>query len=155
MTNRFLFARYALSFALVAFCAFGLGMQAHAQLLTGPSSTGANSTSIGGSNSSGANTSIGGSNSNTSNTGLQSPLKDTDLASLLNDLLNFVITIGGIAVVLMLVYVGFKFVAAQGNASALEEARTMLMWTVIGALILLGAKAIEAGIQATVQTLSS
>jgi hypothetical protein len=111
-------------------------------------------TSLVGNNSSNNSTSLVGNNSG-SNTGLTNPLKDSDLTSLLNDLLNFAITIGGIAIVLMLVFVGFKFVAAQGNSSELEAARKMLFWTVVGALILLGAKAIEAGIQATVQSISS
>jgi hypothetical protein len=117
-------------------------------------------TSVIGNNSSSNSTSVIGNNASanagcSSGSGLTSPLKDCDLVSLLNDLLNFAITIGGIAIVLMLVFVGFKFVAAQGNPSKLADAQRMLFWTVVGALILLGAKAIEAGIQATVQSISS
>jgi hypothetical protein len=64
-------------------------------------------------------------------------------------------TIGPVIVILMLVYVGFKFVTAQGSDSALTEARKMLLWTLVGALVLLGAKVIAIGIQATVQALST
>jgi hypothetical protein len=75
------------------------------------------------------------------------------LSSFLISILKIVIEIGSIVVVLMIVYTGFKFVVARGNASELEEARRMLLWTLIGALILLGAQAIAMGIQATVQAL--
>jgi hypothetical protein len=53
----------------------------------------------------------------------------------------------------MLVFVGFKFVTAQGSDTKIVEARQMLLWTVVGALILLGAKAIQEGIIATVKAL--
>jgi Type IV secretion system pilin len=71
----------------------------------------------------------------------------------MTNILQFVIEIGSIIVVLMLVYVGYLFVIAQGNPSKLASARSALLWTVIGALILLGAQAIAMGIQATVTAL--
>jgi hypothetical protein len=77
------------------------------------------------------------------------------LESFLQSILAFVVKIGAIVVVLMLVFVGYKFVAAQGNEEALKDARRMLLWTVIGALILLGAQAISLGIQATVNAIST
>lgn len=69
-------------------------------------------------------------------------------------ILSFIIRIGAIAVVLMLVYVGYLFVIARGEPGKIIEARSALLWTVIGALILLGSQAIAYGIQATVQALS-
>ncbi len=53
----------------------------------------------------------------------------------------------------MLVYVGFLFVAAQGNEEKIRSARSALVWTLIGGLILLGATAISKVIQATANTL--
>lgn len=79
----------------------------------------------------------------------------TTLTTLLTSVLGFVTTIGSIVVILMLVYIGFLFVTAQGEPGKLTEAKTALMWTVIGALILLGAQAIQLGITATVQALST
>lgn len=75
------------------------------------------------------------------------------LGNFLINILDFVVRIGSIVVILMLVFVGYKFVVAQGNDSKIIEARSMLLWTVVGALILLGAQAIAIGIQATVQAL--
>ncbi|MDE2173184.1 MAG: hypothetical protein KGJ31_01100 [Patescibacteria group bacterium] len=77
------------------------------------------------------------------------------LVAFLNNILDFVIRIGSIAVILMLVYVGFLFVTARGEPGKISTARQALLWTVVGALILLGAKAISLGIQATVQALSA
>ncbi|MHB1163176.1 MAG: hypothetical protein ACYCZZ_01445 [Minisyncoccota bacterium] len=94
---------------------------------------------------------------------LINPLKGVDCSSgngnclmaFLNSILQFVIQIGVVVVILMLVYVGFLFVTARGEPGKITTARTALLWTVIGALILLGAQAIASGIQATVQALSS
>jgi len=88
------------------------------------------------------------------NVTLINPLKSgTSLESFLGNILDFIIRIGTIVVILMLVFVGYKFVVAQGVPGKIEEARNMLLWTVIGALVLLGAKAISVGILATVQAL--
>lgn len=96
----------------------------------------------------------GGTGTGGSSVTLINPLKSgTSVTSFLNNILDFVIQIGSIIVILMLVFVGFKFVVAQGKDAALVEARKMLLWTIIGALVLLGAKAISAGILATVQSL--
>lgn len=85
------------------------------------------------------------------NVTLFNPLKaGTSLSSLLSDILAFVIRIGVIVVILMIVYVGFKFVMAQGKPGEIEAAKKMLFWTLVGALILLGAQAIASAIQATV-----
>ncbi len=80
--------------------------------------------------------------------------KKTCLSDFLNKILAFVIQIGTIVVIFMLVYVGYLFVVAQGEPAKITAARQALLWTVVGALILLGSQAIAYGIQATVQALS-
>lgn len=77
------------------------------------------------------------------------------LMDFLNKILRLVIQVGAVAVVLMLVYVGYLFVVAQGNETKLTTAKTALLWTIVGALVLLGSQAISLGIQATVQALST
>jgi len=82
------------------------------------------------------------------------PLKSgTSLESFLTSILEFIIRIGSIAIILMLVFVGYKFVVAQGSDTKLSEAKNMLLWTIIGALVLLGAQAISLAIRATVKSL--
>jgi hypothetical protein len=87
---------------------------------------------------------------------LYNPLKSgTSLMSFLENILKVVIRIGAIVIVLMLVYVGFKFVTARGEPGAIKTAKDNLLWTVVGALVLLGATAIAKGIEATVQALGA
>lgn len=89
-------------------------------------------------------------------TTLINPLGDrATLNSFVVSILDLVIKIGSVVIVLMIVYIGFLFVKARGNESELTTAKTALLWTIIGALILLGAKAIAMGIQATVQAIST
>ncbi|MEK7099926.1 MAG: hypothetical protein AAB883_02195 [Patescibacteria group bacterium] len=92
-------------------------------------------------------------NGGTSGTGggLQNPLQNINsLPELVDAILTAIVRIGGIVLVLALVYVGFLFVAAQGNEEKIRNARSALLWTVIGGLILLGATAISAVIKGTV-----
>ena len=89
----------------------------------------------------------------TSGTGLQNPLQAQDLQTLLLEILGYVQLIGGIFLTLAIVFVGFKFVTARGNPEEVGKARSALMWTVIGGLLLLGAQAIAIVISSTVQSL--
>lgn len=99
-------------------------------------------------------------NTPSANTGrniiLANPLKGGgDVQTFLLSILDFVIKIGTIVVILMMVYVGYLFVVAQGKEAEIREARQALLWTVVGALILLGSQAIALGIEKTVQALST
>lgn len=75
------------------------------------------------------------------------------VSDFINNIMKLVIKAGTVAVILMLVYVGFLFVTAQGEPAAITKARNALLWTVVGALILLGSQAISLGIQATVKAI--
>ncbi len=84
---------------------------------------------------------------------LVNPLRAGSIPELLAIVLQGLVQIGSIILVLMLVWVGFQFVVAQGNEEKIRGAREALMWTVIGGLVLLGAQAIATLIQATVNAL--
>ncbi|MFZ2167354.1 MAG: pilin [Minisyncoccia bacterium] len=154
------FSLLTIAFLLVA--GFALPLSAEAQTCTSNSTYGsACTTASGGAGTCsfddfGGATCISSTSEGPVNTGttLKNPLKSgTSLSGFLNSILDFVIRIGTIAIILMLVFVGYKFVVAQGAPGKIEEAKKMLLWTVIGALILLGAKAISTAIQATVTAL--
>ncbi len=84
-------------------------------------------------------------------TTLVNPLGEgTTLECLLLDIIDLFIQLGSMVIVVMIIYIGFLFVAAQGNPEKLSGAKMMLLWTLIGGLILLGSKGIAIGIQATV-----
>jgi hypothetical protein len=84
---------------------------------------------------------------------LFNPLKATSLEGLLVDILAFIARLGFIVVVVMIIWVGFMFVKAQGNPSEIETAKKALLWTIVGGLILIGAQAIAMLVQATAASL--
>lgn len=63
------------------------------------------------------------------------------------------VQIGTLLLIFALVLTGFRFVSAQGNPGAVEEARKRLTWVVIGGLLLLGAQAFSLVIKATIESL--
>lgn len=87
--------------------------------------------------------------------GLINPLgSGTSLTQFVINVLHIVVRVGSIFIVLMIVYVGFLFVKARGAPGEITKAREALLWTIVGALILLGAEGIARGIQATVTAVS-
>ncbi len=83
---------------------------------------------------------------------IQNPLGDklTDLPSFMEALLDIVLKIGVPIVALAIIYTGFLFVSAQGNSEKLTTAKKALMYTLIGAALLLGAWMLANAIVGTV-----
>ena len=72
---------------------------------------------------------------------------------LIRIILEGVLQIGIPVVALAIIYSGFLFVFARGNTEALGKAKTTLMYTLIGAAILLGSWALAQMIGHTVDAL--
>ncbi|MCH8889345.1 hypothetical protein IID26_02905 [Patescibacteria group bacterium] len=85
--------------------------------------------------------------------GIQNPLKFNTFTEFLTTLLNIIITIAVPIVVLAIVYSGFLFVTAQGNETKLEKAKKVIVWTLIGGVLVLGAQVVATAIQGTVDEL--
>lgn len=82
---------------------------------------------------------------------LNNPLSNvTTVPELLEALLNIVVTIAVPIVVLFIILAGFKYVTARGNEQQTAEARRALTYSIIGAVVLIGAFAILAMINAFV-----
>ncbi len=94
-------------------------------------------------------------NCSSSGGGLCNPLKVNSIQELLVAVLGYLVQVGTVIIVLMMVYIGFEFVLARGNPTKLQKAREMLLWTIIGALIILGAQAISMGIASTITAISA
>ncbi len=77
----------------------------------------------------------------------------TSVSALLEKVLDILFQIGLPVLVLFIVYAGFQFVTAQGNAKKIEEAKAALFWAVIGGAILLGAKVISIALKGTISAL--
>ncbi len=85
---------------------------------------------------------------------LVNPLGSTrTLPELIDGILRIVLTIGIPVIALAIIYSGFKFVMAQGNATALQEARRNLLYVLIGAGILLGAYVIAEAVVGTINAI--
>lgn len=77
----------------------------------------------------------------------------TSIPNLIETILTGALRIGIPVVALAIIYSGFLFVFARGNSEKLTKARETLMYTLIGAAILLGSWAIAKMISATVLAL--
>lgn len=83
--------------------------------------------------------------------GIKNPIAPIDsIDGLLVTILNGLITLGVPVVALAIVYSGFLFVSARGNPEKLTKAKEALLYTVIGAAVLLGALAIAKMVKTTV-----
>ncbi len=63
---------------------------------------------------------------------------------------DIIIPLGGVIVVMAVIYSGFLFVTAQGNEEQLKRAKRAFTYTAIGAAILLGAWTIALVIENTI-----
>ena len=86
---------------------------------------------------------------------LENPLAFDSVAGFLTAILNAVITIAFPIIILFIVFIGFRFIAAQGKPEEITKVKTYLFWAIVGSLIVLGAQALSLAIQGTVQGLSS
>jgi hypothetical protein len=73
----------------------------------------------------------------------------TSIPQFIGKIVDLLINFGGVVVVFFIVLAGFKFVISQGNPEKLKDAKNMLKWTLIGAVVLLGSKVISEIIQST------
>jgi len=88
--------------------------------------------------------------------GFDNPIKGTDsIDALIAVILGFIVTVGTPIVVIMIIFSGFKFVAARGNPAKLEEAKRSLIWVLVGAAIILGATVLKSVITGTVADIRS
>ncbi len=78
---------------------------------------------------------------------------DCNIMTLIKAILNNIIMpIAAVGVVIWIIWAGFTFIQAQGNPKAIEEAKQRLLWSLIGAGILLGAAGISAVVENTVKS---
>ena len=84
---------------------------------------------------------------------LKNPLQFNTISGFLDAMLGALVIIATPIVVLMLVYSGFLFVSAQGNPEKLATAQKAIMWTIIGAVVVLGASVLASAIEGTVDNI--
>ena len=74
----------------------------------------------------------------------------TTIPEFLLALVDLIFLIAVPIIVIFIIYSGFLFVTAGDNESQITKARFVFMWTIIGALVLLGAKALSKAIETTI-----
>lgn len=84
---------------------------------------------------------------------LHNPIPADSLEEFIATILKGVIKVGIPLVVIMIIYSGFLFVTALGNTEKLSKAKDALLWSVVGAAVLLGSWAIAELIVDTVTTI--
>jgi hypothetical protein len=83
------------------------------------------------------------SNPGTLNINLFNPIKVGSIEEFLVTILNIIIVIATPIIVIFIIYSGFKYVMARGNASEIEEATKSLTYAIIGGVLIIGAVAIS------------
>jgi hypothetical protein len=79
----------------------------------------------------------------------------TTFSAFIDKILEVVITIATPIAVLAIIYSGFLFVKARGNEKGLTEAKTVLLWTLVGVMVLLGAQLLSSVIAGTITSLGA
>jgi hypothetical protein len=73
---------------------------------------------------------------------LNNPLRVETISDLLAAILNIVIVLAVPIIVFFIIYAGFLYVTARGNAQQVEQATRSLTYAIIGGVLVLGAVAI-------------
>ncbi len=84
---------------------------------------------------------------------IKNPIKANNLTNFIHDILNIFLEIGIPVITLFIIYTGFLFVSAQGNEEKLKTAKASLLWTLVGAALLLGSWVLAQAIQGTISQL--
>ena len=85
----------------------------------------------------------------------ENPLNFDSLSEFLVALLKVIIEIAFPIIVLMIIFTGFLFIKAQGKPEELKSAKTALLWTLIGATLILGAFVLSQAICGTIKEIGS
>ncbi len=92
----------------------------------------------------------------TFSTTLTSPLGSrTTLLSLMEAIVSVFVQVGMPVVALAIIYSGFLFVSSQGSEEKIKKAKNAFFYTIIGAIVLLGASVIGTMMKNTIDTIGA
>ncbi len=84
---------------------------------------------------------------------LRNPLKFNTITELFTAILQIITVFAVPVIVFFIIFAGFKYVTAGGNAEKVTSATHALTWALVGGVIVLGAQVLLAVIQSTVAAL--
>jgi hypothetical protein len=71
----------------------------------------------------------------------------------ISKILSYIVKIGGVLATLAIVYVGFLFASAGGDSGKIKTAKSVLINTLLGLAVLLGAEILGATITSTINSI--
>lgn len=84
---------------------------------------------------------------------ITNPLGSTSVPNLIAEILGYVTKVGGVVAICAFIWIGWRFIAAQGNTSKLSEAKKDFFYVIIGVAILLGAQLLAYLVVNTIKSL--
>lgn len=81
------------------------------------------------------------------------PVGFSNIPDLIRGLLEIAVKIAIPVVVIFIIYAGFLFVSARGSEQQITKAKSMLTWTIVGAILVVGAWAFAVAIVSFFETL--
>ncbi len=84
---------------------------------------------------------------------IENPIADTDILSLIDRIVGFVLKIGIPIIALFLLWAGFRYVMARGNPKEITDAHRNLGHVLLGTAIFLGAYTVAKAVIATIQSI--
>lgn len=84
---------------------------------------------------------------------LINPLQSNSIADLINNIAGIATDIGLPVAAFFIIWAGFLFATARGNEEQLKKAKNTFKWTIIGTVVLLGARVLADAISEFVQEL--
>lgn len=87
-------------------------------------------------------------------TTLQDPLKVGSLSEFFYMIANFAYSLSYAVIAFFLIWSGFKFVVAQGNEEKLKDAKKTFYYTIVGAILLIGANVITEVVRTVINQFS-
>jgi hypothetical protein len=85
---------------------------------------------------------------------LKNPLKVNTIEGAIKKIMDAIMKIAIPIIIILFIWAGFKFIFAQGNKDKLGEARRTFLYTLIGALLVLGAWTIATALVGTVNLIT-
>lgn len=85
--------------------------------------------------------------------GLVDPLDKMTVQQFISKILGYIVKIGGVLATIAIVYVGFLFASAGGDAGKIKTAKSVLINTLLGLAVLLGAEILGATITSTINSI--
>ena len=71
---------------------------------------------------------------------IENPLETEDFEVIIGKIIDFIFKIAIPIVPLMMIYAGFLFVTAGGSTQKIDQAKNIIIWTIVGLAIVLLAK---------------